>query len=167
MKTNLFDEFFLNKGSSLIREWITVHHAALPAEIEGTSGIGIRYSTERLSSGFRYSTKLRLIVREPIAAAEMRFLVFDIWGQHVRTLSMIEVRDLTAGTYDLSATWNVYSENEAIEHYATISYVARVRTASGRVIEANTVPVLLEARKLSAKFSAEDLEPKPPAGAKP
>jgi hypothetical protein len=55
------------------------------------------------------------------------------------------------------------SENEMSEHYASIAYIARVRTADGRVIEADPAAAVAEARKFSKKFTPLDLEPKPPA----
>jgi hypothetical protein len=41
------------------------------------------------------------------------------------------------------------------------AYVARVRTNAGRVFEANYQPVVDEARKISARFQPEWLEPNP------
>lgn len=56
--------------------------------------------------------------------------------------------------------WTVSSENEVEEHYASIAYVARVRLASGRVLEGSTDRVVEEARKFSSKFTPADLDPK-------
>lgn len=92
--------------------------------------------------------------------------MFDVFGDHVRTLSMTEVADLAEGSgKDLTPEWQVFSENEASEHLASIAYVARVRLADGRVIESEPESVLAEARKISKKLTVEDLEPKmPPPG---
>ena len=55
--------------------------------------------------------------------------------------------------------WNLHSENEACEHYASIAYVARVRTQNGTVLRADNVLVIEEARKFSSKFDDRGLEP--------
>jgi hypothetical protein len=69
--------------------------------------------------------------------------------------------DISNPPKEFTGAWNAYSENEVSEYYASIAFVARVRTKAGRVFEANLTPVLEEARKLSKKFSPENLEPKP------
>lgn len=66
------------------------------------------------------------------------------------------------GKRSVDAAWNLFSENEASEFYASIAYIAKVRTKAGRILASDTAPVLEEARKFSSKFSAEDLEPQKP-----
>lgn len=149
----------LNKESSLTREWVTVHDNSLPVKMNGTVGIKTIYEPGKVRGEFNYSTKYTIDVQEPIAAIEIRFLLFDIWGNHIRTLNQTEIADIKA-TKELSGKWSLYSENEASEFYASIAYISRIRTQSGRVIEGDTVIVLEEARKLSKKFLPENLEPK-------
>jgi hypothetical protein len=94
--------------------------------------------------------------------SKSRFVLFDVWGQFTKTLSYTEIEDETAGTTkSFTPSWSLYSENEATEHYASLTYVARVRTKAGRVFEANYQPVVDEARKISARFQPEWLEPNP------
>jgi hypothetical protein len=153
----------LNKESSLTREWITVHHA-LPVAFDGTVGVGARYKADKVRGEYQYNTKFEINVKEPIVALEIRFLVFDIWGRHSRTLSFTRVADMDSGKRSVDAAWNLFAENEASEFYASIAYIAKVRTKAGRIVASDTAPVLEEARKFSSKFSVEDLEPqKPPA----
>lgn len=91
-----------------------------------------------------------------------RFLTFDIWGDHSRNLSATDIADMDAGsTKKFDGKWNIYSENEVTEYYASIAYIAQVRTKSGRVIKADPKVVLEEARKFSKKFAEGDLEPTP------
>ena len=151
----------LAKNSSLHREWIAIHDAAMPVEIEGTPGVDTIYVSEKYSGSYQYEVKGKIRTNTAVSAFELRFLTFDVWGNHSRTLSLEEVRDMKPGdTFDLKGQWSLYSENEAEQHYASIGFVARVRLADGRVVEANYAPVLEEAQKFSAKFSAADLEPK-------
>ncbi len=60
-----------------------------------------------------------------------------------------------------SPKWNLYSENEASEHYASIAFVATVRTSTGKVLDANMACILEEGKRFSSKFVAADLEPSP------
>jgi hypothetical protein len=96
---------------------------------------------------------------------QVRFLAFDVWGEHVRTLSLMEVTDVPANSKkELTGEWPLYSENDVEKHYASIAYIARVRLVDGRVMEAPTELVIEEARKFSAKFTEAALEPKLPLG---
>ena len=152
------------KDSSLNREWIVVHDPTVPVDLNGTPGVVTVYVSKQYGGDYRYRAKFTLTTAKAVRAAEVRFLTFDVWGQHVRSLSFEEVSDISAGaTKDLTAEWPLYSENDVEKHYASIGYVARARLDDGRVIEAPTETVVEEARKFSAKFSAEQLEPRPSA----
>lgn len=154
------------KGSSLKREWIAVHDSTIPVDLEGTPGISTGYVSKQYGGEYRYRTKFQITTKQPIRAVEVRFLTFDVWGNHVRSLSFEEVADVAAGvTKDLQGEWALYSENDVERHYASIAYVARVRVEDGHVLVAPVDTVLDEARKFSAKFTAAELEPKPPTPA--
>ena len=157
-------QIVVNKESSLMREWIAVHDPAMPMRLEGTPGVTTIYEDgQRYSSGnYRYSSELQFTATEPVSAVEIRFLTFDVWGEPGRVLSVTEVKDFPAGTHPLIGKWNLYSENEASEFYASIAYVARVRTKQGKVIRADPAPVVAEARMFSKKFTEADLEPQKP-----
>ncbi len=160
MKIDVAGAAVLNKDSALHREWIVIHHTGIPVKLEYEIGV----TAERVGRDYLYKSDIHVTPQEPIAALEIRFLLFDVWGSHIKTLSFTRVADLEPGGRQLGqAAWNLYSANEASEFYASIAYVARVRTKAGRIINSDIAPVLDEARKFSSKFSAEDLEPKRPA----
>lgn len=159
VRTNLSSDVAVNKDSSLTREWITVHDNSLPVKFKSTIGITTAYESGRVRGDYKYRASYSIDTQEQIAAIEIRFLLFDVWGNHIRTLSQSRVSDIQ-GSREITGSWNVYSENEVSEFYASIAYIARVRTQAGRVIEGDTLTVLEEARKLSKKFSPENLEPK-------
>lgn len=164
IKTELGHGIVINKESSLAREWITIHDNSIPADISGTVGVKIIYeSGARHSSGrYQYNAEYSFTAKEALSAIEVRFLTFDIWGDHSRNLSVTHVVDIAAGTTEkFGGKWNIYSENEVCQYYASIAYIAQVRTKSGRVIKANPKIVLEQARKFSKKFAEGDLEPKP------
>jgi hypothetical protein len=164
IRTDLGYDIVLNKESSLTREWITVHDSSIPADIFGTAGVQTIYEAGRkyANGSYKYTTKFSITSSENLSALEIRFLTFDIWGDHVRNLSITEIMDITAGVVKkIDGKWNVYSENEVAEYYASIAYIAQVRTASGQVIKADPKTVLEEARKFTKKFTEIDLEPVP------
>ena len=148
---------FLNKGSSLEREWVVVNDSALPASITSPTGV------KPVSDGrhLRCSAKTTVHVTEAISAIEVRFLTFDVWGNRVRILSASEVVDVPADeTYEGDWSWSSFSENEASQFFASIAYVAQVRTHDGRVLRGNVDAVLKEARRFSKEMTEGDLKPK-------
>jgi hypothetical protein len=159
IKTKLSTGIVLNDESSLTREWLSYQDSSIPVKLSGAVGIKTSYSHNRIGGEYQYGAEFSIEAIEPISAIEIRFLLFDIWGKHIRTLGFTEIADIK-GVKNVKGTWRLYSENEASEFYASIGYISRVRTMTGRVIEGNTLPVLDEARKFAKKFTSEDLEPK-------
>jgi hypothetical protein len=168
IRTTLSANIVLNSDSSLTREWVAIKHANLPVKLRGTPGVVTRYeSGERYSTGsYEYSATVELDVVEPLVAIEICFLTFDVWGEHVRTLSLSEIKDFKVGLNKLTGSWHIYSENETSEFYASIAYIARARTKDGRVMVGDRVPVIAEAKKFYTKFSDSDLDPEKPKPAK-
>lgn len=164
IQTKLSAGISVNKDSSLQREWITMHDPSMPADLVGTVGIMTIYKPGGSYSGqYEYSASYKILPTQALRAIEVRFLTFDVWGNHVRTLVVTEVSDIPIGQATLfTGEWKVYSENEVSEHYASIAYLSRARTADGRVVEADVRPLLEEARKFSKKLTAADLEPPKP-----
>lgn len=163
MQLDLGPGISVNKGSTLQREFIAIHDASLPVDVLGTPGIMPAFENR----DYRYKAAFIIEVKQPISAVEVRFLTFDLWGDHLHTLSMTEVKDFPPGTTPLSATWgsSIFpSENEVSKYYASIAFIARARVATGKVFEASDSVVLGEARRLSKKFAPENLLPKPPRG---
>lgn len=158
------------KDSTLQREWIAVQDASVPVQFDGTPGVTTTFTRggEYSSGEYRYQAKFVLRASADIQAVQVRFLTFDVWGGHVQTLSYEEVADVASGTSKpVTGEWRLFSENDAEKFYASIAYVSRARLKDGRVIAAKDDPVIEEARKFSAKFTAQDLEPgsKPPQAA--
>jgi hypothetical protein len=164
IQTVLSAGIVVNEKSSLRREWIAVHDPEFPADLKGTPGVTTAYVRERRGGEYAYQAEWNLTAHEPLAAVQVKFICFDIWGERTKALVSSKIEDIPAGTRKYSASWSLYSEHECAEHYASIAYVARVRTQSGKVFEADVRPIVEEAKRFSAKFTEADLEPAPPKG---
>lgn len=161
IQTVLSPKVKINKGSSLTREWITVHDDQIRATFSNTHGISTRY-VSYAGGGYRYGASFIIKAQEALSAIEVRFLLFDIWGEHTKSLSTTEIVDIKGGaTKKFTGQWNIFSENEVSNFYASIAYISRVRTKSGLVIYADPRLVLEQAKRYSDKFAEKDLEPKP------
>jgi hypothetical protein len=156
-----------NKESSLKQEWVVIDDPQVMARFLTVSGVTTTYDSRRSSE---YSQSFLYRVRHqwmsgsvPLSAIEFRFLTFNVWGNHGRTLCASYIKDIKPLTkYWEDSEWRLFSENEAWEHSASIGYVARVRTADGKVIEADADLILREAKRFTEKFTEADLEPKAP-----
>jgi hypothetical protein len=162
----LSKEIRLNEDSTLEREYITIIDSSLPLAMTKCAGVGTFYKRgEQYSAGgYSYETTCYLNAIEDIQAYRVIYLTFDIWGNHVRTLSATDIRDISAGTFfEKHCEWKLFDENEACQHYASIAYVSLVRMANGTVISGNQGAALAEAQRFSVKFKEEDLEPTKPS----
>ena len=167
IQTSLGFGIVLNKSSSLRRVWVTVHdpeRVGISLDGDGGGNTGVRTIYEagdsRYARGeYQYEASASVSpVAEPISAFEVRYIVFDIWGDRIKTLSATEIVDMVPGAkQSFEWNWRLFSENEASEYYASLGYVAQVRTASGVVIRANTDYILERAREFSSEITESDL----------
>jgi hypothetical protein len=160
---------FANENSALLMEWIVVDDPRLPVGFSEVCGVMPSIDARRMldmggGEYLHYTGMLAFQVNLcAVQAFEVRLMLFNVWGSHVGTLSASEVRDLQVGSrHKDDYSWQLWSYNEGNEHHASIAYVARVRTAEGRVLNADTDFVLREAQRFSEKCTVEDLEPKAP-----
>lgn len=162
IRTQLSRTIVLNKESTLEREFITVIDPGLPVGFTQCVGVYTAYEaeTDYSSSRYIYSANYAVKVIDHVRAFEARFLTFDIWGRHVVTLSATVIADMPSGTVrPCQHNWDLYSESDACEYYASIAFIATVRTFNGQVYESDIEPVITEAKRFSAKFTNADIEP--------
>lgn len=162
IQTILSSTIRLNDGSTLDREFITIIDKTLPAEFTSCVGVTTIYASgsDYSAGGYMYAASGAINAIDDIHALEMRFLIFNIWGRHVRTLINTVIADVPAGTIrQCDGKWDLFSESEACEHYASIAYLSAIRTATGKVYDADTSRVIAEAKQFSTKFTDADLEP--------
>ena len=153
----------LNSKSTLHREYVAVV-SNLPVSFPDTPGVTTIYEKgENRSGNYFYASKTSVVVGDALAVTpfEVRFVTFDIFGNRVRTLSATVIEDILAGerrTYD-DWKWGPYSENEVIAHFASVAFVAQVRTADGQVHVANQEDILEAVRQFAVKATEADLNP--------
>ena len=167
MTVHLGHGYGLNKESTLRREWIAIADDRMPATLVGTPGLDVAYVDGRVSGEYVYSASFNVDAKEPLVAIAVSFICFDAWGRHVKSLVSDDVIDVPKGSdsgkppfrFSAKANWRIFDENEAARHYASVAYVSRVRTKSGKIVECDHEVVLAECRKVSAKFTMEQIEP--------
>ena len=142
----------VNRGSTLERQWVIVNDPDLPIRISR-----LRPKTELEDRQWVYKVEYGIEVDEPLSAIEVRFIPFNIWGEKERTLSATEITDFDPGPRNMTGTWRILSENDALEHFAMLAYVSKVKRASGALIHADAESVVEQARQFSKDFTSGDL----------
>jgi len=152
-----------NNDSTIVREWIIIDSPDLPVQFNDIYGVMPHVDLDDIKRNvYRADFEVRTIGISA-TAVEVRFLTFDVWGEHVRTLSAMVIKDMGADSAVRQIEkWSLFSDNEAWEYLACIGYIARVRTAEGMVLYADTGAVLREAQLFTEKFTEADLGPKAP-----
>ena len=146
----------LNKGTTQKRECFILNVPEMSATMHSPAIVRIAHEG---ADDLYYEAEFDFTAEEALTAVEIRFLVFDIWRESIKTLSATYIDDIEKGQ-KISKTgfWRA-RQNEAKEHYASIGYVARVRTRGGEIRIMPIEHVLSAAREFAADFSEEDLEP--------
>lgn len=152
MEITLARTIKINEGSTLHREHYAYNDAAMPVQIKQAPIVTVGYADRR----FQYTSSVDLEVSEPTAAIEVVTMTIDLWGDHGTNLSNTEIRNLAPGAHSLSGTWSVYKDSDATELWATVAYVAGVRTESGAVYRADIQAVLKEVNKIGARLTEAD-----------
>jgi hypothetical protein len=156
--TNLGYGIQINKGSTLTRRWFVINDPSCPIRLSGT-GINTVYESTSIGGNYKYKAAGTASATEPVKALEVRFLLFDIWGEHMRTLSDTEISDLT-GQVVLKDTgsWNAW-ENDVSEMFTVVSFVSRARKPDGSVWEYDPASVIKEIEKIKISLTEKELAP--------
>jgi hypothetical protein len=146
-----------NKGSSLQRESVLFNEPECPTQLTKNALI-FNYEDRR----FTMASTTTLSVGQPVMALEVRHILFDVMGRHMRNLANLQARDFTPGPSSLSGTWHVFNDNDTSELLTTVTYVARARLADGGqwIFNSDNLTLALEMLHLEKKIDDD----KPPAG---
>ena len=118
-----------HEGSSLRRDWVTLDDVQCPLEIIDA---GISIPGEHQLSWFRAVGHVK--PRSPIAAFEVRFILIDVFGNFIRTLSHTVLKDFAADIeVPLTESWSVQSDHDLLLVHKVVAFVAQVRTSKGSI----------------------------------
>ncbi|HEY2648677.1 MAG TPA: hypothetical protein VGI38_05770, partial [Puia sp.] len=137
----------VNDGSSLKREQITINDVTCPLQM-GDIGIETSYS----SSSYSFIPTGNVSTTEPIVAYEVVHLIYNVFGEHIKTLSNTQVTDIN-GPKDLSKNGSWYaSESNVSQFLICVSFVSNVRTQNGKLWHYNLNALVAQLKKLEISF---------------
>lgn len=155
-------ELLINKRSSIRREHRSITDDSLPARFVKTPVVSaVNYSNDdNLHLVYEAHPTIEC-THTPVRAIEIRYVIFDIWGDRLQALTATEIQDVApTSTITCEHKWGPFLQSDIDEYAASLAFIARVRTANDAVIECEWEYVVEQARKYSSSFSPTDLKQK-------
>ncbi len=158
MVTNLGYGIQVNKGSTLQRRWFIINDANSPIQLSST-GVQTKYESRQYSGDYKYEPSGTAAASHALSAYEIRFLLFDVWGEHMQTLSLTKVSDVN-GSFGLSdaGSWRAW-ESDVRELETVVSFVAHAKTVDGRIWTYDPNKLLRELERVKVKLTEKELNP--------
>lgn len=126
----------LNDGSSLFREKINLNDSSCPIQINDGE-----IQTFYYDRSYYFKQIGTITISEPIVAYEIVYVLYNVFGEHIKTLSSTNIIDLE-GIQELPKGSRWYADdNEASEYFKCVAYVANVRTKSGKLWKYNYLAI--------------------------
>jgi len=151
--TELGYDIKVNENSSLRRIWMIFNDPSCSVQLINF-GITTKYSNRNYS----YNATGTLQVTEPITAIEVRFILYDVFGEHIKTLSGNKVEDMK-GEVESWGKWRAW-ESEVSGLLTVVSFVAQVRTEDGKIWRYNEEGLEEELQKVRLQIMEGLLVPK-------
>jgi len=155
--TELSPTIKVNEHSSLHRTWYVFNDVSCPLQIQ-QMGIEVVYARGS-ASGFKFNRQGSAKITHDIAAMEIRHVLFDVFGEHMKTLYSVEIEDLTAT--DLftfpAARWDA-REDVVREYLTEVTFVSQVRTQDGKIWRYSEKAISKEFAQLQLKIADLALE---------
>ena len=150
----------VNKGSTLQRAWYVIEDESAPVLIQN-AGVKPIYKSESYGGRYHMIASGSLAFSREVTALEVRFMIFDIWGRHIQTLSGTQVKDFSTKTLlDLSSiwSWDTY-ENQVSEYLTSVAFLARARYPDGTVWTFNPDAVFDKVKAITSELTKDELTP--------
>jgi hypothetical protein len=146
----------LNQGSSLKRTWYVIDDLKAPASLDHAGVFPRLDEKEKL----QYIVPVGIVSpKQATSAVELRYVLFDVWGQRLRTLSVTQLADSSTHIDFRGSNKWVALESEVSQLVTVVSFVARVRTAEGGVWRFDAGRVVPPLQDLGLNVVPADLIP--------
>ena len=146
----------LNQDSSLKRKWYAIDDKNSPVSLDH-AGVFCRFDEKEK---VQYLLPVGTVSpKQSVSAVEVRYLLFDVWGERFRTLSVTRLTD-SSTSIDLgdNRRWPV-SQSEVSQFLTVVAFVARVQTEGGRIWKFDADRILAQIRALGKNVRSSELAP--------
>ena len=147
---------FVNQDSSIKRKWYVIDDANAPVKLE-RAGVFPRLEEKE---NIHYMVPVGTVdPKQAISAVEVRFVLFDVWGDRLRTLAITRLTDSSTHVDLRPADKWPTLESEASQLVEVVAFVARVRTSEGQVWTFDPGRVASRIAALGLNAGTGDLNP--------
>lgn len=146
----------LNQDSTLKRSWYAIDDSNSPVRLERAGVVPHLDDKEKIQYFVPVGT---VSPKQAIAAVEVRYLLFDVWGERLRTLSLTRLADSSTHVDLRSGNEWPTLDLEASQLVSAVAFVARVRTADGQVWTYEPQPMAAKIESLGMIVGVADLNP--------
>ncbi len=137
----------VNDGSTLKREYIIINDTNCPIQM-----VNVGIETLYAASKYKFNPIGFLKSKETIVAYEVVHLIYNVFGEHIKSLSNTEIIDFEGEkTFSDYLSWYA-SESNVSEYLICVSYVSNVRTKSGKIWHYNFKALKEQLNKLEIVF---------------
>jgi hypothetical protein len=156
--TELSPKIKLNEKSSLRRSWIVLNGSSCPVQLN-KAGIKTAYGYWGGTEQYWFSLDGGANIKQKIQAVEITCMLFDIFGEHLRTLSLTAVEDVeTTDSYKLGGRW-LAGENDVSHFLTSVVFVTSVRTSEGKIWRFDQKAVFDELARTQLKAADIEINP--------
>ena len=143
----------VNQSSTLMRDFIIVNDANCPIQLNPGFGVKTTYLQ-------RYSFNLTgdFTPAETVVAYEFHIVLYNVFGEYIKTLSTSRVEDFETKTVKIDAQWYA-TENQISEYLFCVSYVAKVKTKNGTIWRYEPLKIKEELNRIKISYE-ESFTPK-------
>jgi hypothetical protein len=128
----------------------------------GNVGILARYKPSQYSGSYEFVSNGPVTVTQDIEALRLVFVVFDIFGDKMRGLSAIQVKDFTAqASIPHDGSWYA-TENDVEKFFTSVAFVSDVMLKDGRIWRSDYKTISSKLAEVEIKISEAALEPDAP-----
>lgn len=156
----------VNKNSTLHRTWLIINDPARPIQLSSDCGINTVYEYDRISGKYHFQSNGSLKSTEAIAAINVTFVLYDAFGDHMKSLRGVYIEDVPSNTevtfQKLGAGSWYASENEVESLLTVATFVHSVRLYSGKVWRSDLKAIAGELAKIRLESGSGVLEPEKP-----
>jgi hypothetical protein len=130
-----------NSKSSLHLEWYVLNDPTCPIQLIG-AGIREYEQTGSYPATYHYQANLQMQVLEPVTAYQVKFHLYNVFGQFLDELIVYKVQDLEAKEIwqqeEFFARSATKSQGELLK---VIAYITLIRKLDGTMWSYNKIPV--------------------------
>jgi len=155
--TNLGYGIAVNKNSTLRRRIFVVNDESSPVQLQALAAHPL-YKSEKYSGSYSFQQTGDAKAVADVRAVEIIIALFDLWGERMKNLSILDVSDIPAGTtIPKDGSWYA-SEGEVHKFYNSVAFVKSVMRSDGSIWRADLRAVAAKLSEVQLTVSESGLD---------